>query len=77
MKISEYDFKLPQGFIAQYPSEKRDHSKLMILNRESESIEHKTFYQIIDNLNKGDGLVINQTRIFPARLFGKLEKPPC
>ena len=73
MKISEYDFKLPQGFIAQYPSEKRDHSKLLVLHRESEKIEHKTFYQIIDYLNKGDGLVINQTRIFPARLFGKLE----
>jgi S-adenosylmethionine:tRNA ribosyltransferase-isomerase len=73
MRISEYDFKLPQGFIAQYPSEKREHSKLMILHRKSEAVEHKTFYQIIDYLNKGDGLVINQTRIFPARLFGKLE----
>lgn len=73
MRISEYDFQLPQGFIAQYPSEKREHSKLMILHRKSESIEHKTFYQIIDYLNKSDGLVINQTRIFPARLFGKLE----
>jgi S-adenosylmethionine:tRNA ribosyltransferase-isomerase len=73
MKISEYDFKLPQEFIAQYPSEKRDQSKLMVLHRRSGRIEHKVFYQIIDYLKKGDGLVINQTRIFPARLFGKLE----
>ncbi len=73
MRISEYDFKLPQGFIAQYPPEERDRSKLMILHRENESIEHKIFYRIVDYLEKGDGLVINQTRIFPARLFGKLE----
>ncbi len=73
MKISEYDFKLPQELIAQYPAEKRDHSKLMILHRRSGKIEHRIFHQIIDYLEVGDGLVINQTRIFPARLFGKLE----
>jgi len=73
MKISEYDFKLPQEFIAQYPSEQRDHSRLMVLHRASGKIEHRIFYQIIDYLEKGDALVINQTRIFPARLFGKLE----
>ncbi len=72
MKISEYDFTLPQEFIAQYPAGTRDHSKLMVLHRGSGRIEHKIFYQIIDYLQKGDGLVINQTRIFPARLFGKL-----
>ena len=73
MKISEYDFRLPQEFIAQYPAEKRDHSKLMVLHRRSGKIEHRIFHQIIDYLKEGDGLVINQTRIFPARLFGKLE----
>jgi len=73
MRISEYDFELPQGFIAQYPTEPRDGSKLMVLHRESGKIEHKIFCQIIDYLREGDGLVINQTRIFPARLFGKLE----
>lgn len=72
MKISEYDFQLPEEFIAQYPAGTRDHSKLMVLHRGSGRIEHKIFYQIIDYLQKGDGLVINQTRIFPARLFGKL-----
>jgi S-adenosylmethionine:tRNA ribosyltransferase-isomerase len=73
MRISEYDFKLPQELIAQYPIEKRDHSKLMVLHRRSGKIEHRIFSQIIDYLEEGDGLVINQTRIFPARLFGKLE----
>jgi S-adenosylmethionine:tRNA ribosyltransferase-isomerase len=73
MKISEYDFQLPLEFIAQYPSDKRDHSKLMVLHRRSGKIEHKVFYQIIDYLKKDDGLVINHTRIFPARLFGRLE----
>lgn len=73
MEISEYDFKLPQEVIAQYPAEKRDHSKLMVLHRRSGKIEHRIFHQIIDYLKEGDGLVINQTRIFPARLFGKLE----
>jgi S-adenosylmethionine:tRNA ribosyltransferase-isomerase len=73
MKISEYDFELPQELVAQYPSEKRDHSKLMVLDRRDGKIEHRIFHQIIDYLEKGDGLVINQTRIFPARLFGKLE----
>lgn len=73
MRISEYDFELPQQLIAQYPVEKRDHSKLMVLHRRSGEIEYRIFYQIIDYLREGDGLVINQTRIFPARLFGKLE----
>jgi len=73
MKISEYDFELPQELIAQYPTEQRDQSKLMLLHRGSGRIEHRIFHQIIDYLKKGDGLVINQTRIFPARLFGKLE----
>jgi len=73
MKISEYDFNLPQELIAQFPTEQRDHSKLMVLHRGSGQIEYKIFYQIIDYLREGDGLVINQTRIFPARLFGKLE----
>ena len=66
-------YDLPQEFIAQTPVEPRDHSKLLVYNRSSKNIEHKRFFNIIDHLNKGDALVINQTRVIPARLFGTTE----
>lgn len=74
MKVSEFDFKLPKEFIAQHPSEKRDHSRLMVLDKENEVIEHKHFYDIIDLLNPDDVLILNDTKVIPARLIGtKLE----
>lgn len=73
MRIADYDFYLPPDLIAQYPLGKRDHSKLLVLHRDSGEIEHKIFYEVIDYLEPEDGLVINQTKIFPARLFGNLD----
>lgn len=71
MHIKEFDYDLPPGLIAQHPAEKRDHSRLMILNREKKTIEHKSFFEITDYLKKGDVLVLNDTKVIPARLEGK------
>ncbi len=73
LKRSSYYYDLPQELIAQTPSEKRDHSRLLCLDRENGTIQHKTFYDIIDSLKAGDCLVINDTKVIPARLFGKAE----
>ena len=73
LKRSSYFYDLPQELIAQTPSEKRDHSRLLCLGKEDGNIEHKTFFDIIDNLKEGDCLVINDTKVIPARLFGKAE----
>ncbi|HEX2896892.1 MAG TPA: tRNA preQ1(34) S-adenosylmethionine ribosyltransferase-isomerase QueA [candidate division Zixibacteria bacterium] len=70
MDISLFDYHLPRELIAQFPAEKRDESRLMILNRESGTIETKLFKSIVDYLQKGDALVINNTRVFKARLLG-------
>ncbi|MBQ3229816.1 MAG: tRNA preQ1(34) S-adenosylmethionine ribosyltransferase-isomerase QueA [Clostridia bacterium] len=71
LKRSSYFYELPPELIAQTPSEKRDHSRLLCLNKETGETEHKCFYDIIDHLNEGDCLVINDTRVIPARLFGR------
>lgn len=73
MKVSEFNYELPEELIAQTPIEKRDESKLMILNREKQTIEHKVFKDIIDYLEPGDVLVRNNTKVIPARLYGKKE----
>ena len=70
MKTDDFDFELPEDLIAQHPIEKRDDSRLMVLNKETGGIEHKNFYNIIDYLNEGDVLVVNDTKVIPARLFG-------
>jgi S-adenosylmethionine:tRNA ribosyltransferase-isomerase len=70
MKLTDFDFKLPKELIAQYPSERRDFSRLLVLHRNKGELEHKIFYEIIDYLKPEDALVVNQTRVFPARLFG-------
>ena len=64
-------YDLPEERIAQTPVEPRDHSRLMVLHRDTDQIEHKHFYDVIDYLNPGDVLVINETRVIPARLFGE------
>ncbi|MBD3232250.1 MAG: tRNA preQ1(34) S-adenosylmethionine ribosyltransferase-isomerase QueA [candidate division Zixibacteria bacterium] len=74
MRLSDYDYKLPKEYIAQYPCEKRDHSRLLVLHRKTGEIEHRYFYDIGDYLNFGDCLVINDSKVFAARLFGK-KKP--
>lgn len=71
MKVTNFDYELPERLIAQTPIQKRDASRLMILDRNKKSIEHKTFADIIDYLNEGDCLVINETKVIPARLYGK------
>ena len=71
MKLSDFMYDLPEERIAQTPVEPRDHSRLMVLHRNSGEIEHRHFYDIIDYLNPGDVLVINETRVIPARLYGQ------
>ena len=73
MKISDFDFELPEELIAQYAVNPRDHSKLLVLNKKEKTLEHKKFYNIIDYLKKDDILVINRTKVIPARLFGHKE----
>lgn len=71
MKLSDFMYDLPEERIAQTPVEPRDHSRLMVLNRRDHSIAHRHFYDVIDYLNPGDVLVINETRVIPARLIGE------
>ena len=71
MKVEDFNYELPEELIAQTPIEKRDESRLMVLNREKQTIEHKTFKEIIDYLKPGDCLVRNNTKVIPARLYGK------
>lgn len=73
MNVSEFNYNLPEELIAQTPLEKRDESRLMILNREEKTIEHKTFKDIIDYLTPGDCLVRNNTKVLPARIYGNKE----
>jgi len=73
LKVKDFYFDLPEELIAQHPIEKRDESKLMVLNKETGEIEHKVFKDIIDYLQPGDCLVLNNTRVLPARLIGAKE----
>lgn len=74
MKVSDFDFDLPEELIAQTPLQKRDTSRFMVLNRENKTIEDKHFYDILDYLKPGDILVRNNTKVIPARLFGIKEE---
>ena len=74
MDISEFDYELPEELIAQTPLEKRDSSKLLILNKNNGEIIHEHFMNIIDYLHKGDVLVLNDTKVIPARLIGSKEE---
>lgn len=74
MKLSQFDFNLTKDKIAQNPPRWRDECKLMVLHKDSGEIEHKMFRDIIDYFGKGDTFVLNDTKVFPARLFGKKEK---
>ncbi len=73
MNVSDFDYELPEELIAQHPNEKRDEARLLVLNREEKTIEHKIFKDIIDYLKPGDCLVINNTKVIPARLYGVRE----
>ena len=74
MKLSNFNYELPKDLLAEYPSDQRDESKLMVLNRKNQKIEHKTFKDLIDYFNDGDVFVLNNTKVFPARLMGNKEK---
>ena len=71
MKIDEFDYELPKELIAQKPSEKRDVCRMMVLDRQRGTIEHKHFYDCLDYLKPGDCLVLNNSKVLPARLFGE------
>ena len=73
MKTSDFYYDLPEELIAQTPIEPRDHSRLLVYNKEQDLIEHKHFYDLPNYLKKGDVLVVNNTRVIPARIFGKIE----
>ena len=73
MKVADFDYELPEELIAQTPIKKRDESRLMVLNKKNQTIEHKVFKDIIDYLKPGDVLVRNNTKVIPARLYGKKE----
>lgn len=74
MKLSEFKFDLPPGLIALYPAENRDESRLMVVHRDSGKIEHKIFKDLIDYFDDADIMVVNDTKVFPARLYGNKEK---
>ena len=73
MKVTDFDYELPEELIAQTPIKKRDASRLMVLDRDKKTIDHKVFSDVIDYLEEGDCLVINDTKVIPARLYGKKE----
>jgi S-adenosylmethionine:tRNA ribosyltransferase-isomerase len=73
-KLSQFDYELPQKLIAKYPAKERDDAKLMVVHRKTGEIEHRVFRDIIEYFNEGDCIVLNNTKVFPARLFGNKEK---
>ena len=74
MKLSKFKFKLPDELIAQHPSNHRDESRLMVLHRKTGEIEHRTFKDVLEYFNEEDLFIFNDTKVFPARLFGNKEK---
>ena len=74
MKLSHFQFNLPEELLAEFPSENRDESRLMVVHRKTGEIEHKMFKDIIDYFDDGDVMVLNNTKVFPARLYGNKEK---
>jgi S-adenosylmethionine:tRNA ribosyltransferase-isomerase len=74
MKLSHFQFNLPKELLAEYPAENRDESRLMVVDRKKGTIEHKTFKDVINYFDDGDVLILNNTKVFPARLYGNKEK---
>lgn len=74
MKLSQFNFDLPEELIAKHPSENRDESRLMVLHRDTHKIEHKLFKDLTDYVNEGDVMIMNNTKVFPARMYGNKEK---
>lgn len=76
LHTSDFNYDLPEELIAQHPADKRDNSRLLVVHRDTGALEHRHFYNIIDYLNPGDVLVINDSKVIPARLYGVLERRP-
>ncbi|MEN8247689.1 MAG: tRNA preQ1(34) S-adenosylmethionine ribosyltransferase-isomerase QueA [Bacteroidota bacterium] len=74
MKLSKFKFDLPSGLIAKYPLENRDESRLMVVHKDTGKIEHRQFKDIVEYFDEGDVMVVNDTKVFPARLYGNKEK---
>lgn len=74
MKLSEFSFELPEELIAEYPSEHRDEARLMVIHRKTGKIEHKLFKDVLNYFSEGDVMIMNNTRVFPARMYGNKEK---
>ncbi len=74
MKTSHFNFKLPEHLLAEYPANHRDEARLMVLDRKKETIEHKMFKDVVDYFDEGDVFILNNTKVFPARLYGNKEK---
>ena len=74
MKLSQFNFELPEELIAEYPVENRDESRLMVVHRDTGEIEHKMFKDVIDYIDEEDVMVMNNTKVFPARMYGNKEK---
>ena len=74
MKLSHFGFDLPPKLLTEYPADHRDESRLMVLDRKKETIEHKTFKDVVNYFGDGDAFVFNNTKVFPARLMGNKEK---
>ena len=75
LKTSDFGFELPPELIAQHPSDRRDMARLMVVHRNTGEIEHKTFFEVTEYLNPGDVLVINDSKVIPARIYGKKVRP--
>ncbi|MDR2815519.1 MAG: tRNA preQ1(34) S-adenosylmethionine ribosyltransferase-isomerase QueA [Proteiniphilum sp.] len=74
MKLSQFKFNLPEELIAKHPATHRDEARLLVVHKKSEQLEHKTFKEVLDYFNKGDFFIFNNTKVFPAKLFGNKEK---
>ena len=74
MKLSQFKFNLPESLVASTPSDIRDESRLMVLHRDSGKIEHKIFKDVLDYYDDQDVMILNNTKVFPARMYGNKEK---
>ena len=74
MKLSQFKFDLPEELVAEHPAENRDESRLMVVNRKEGTIEHKVFKDVLDYFDDGDVMILNNTKVFPARMYGNKEK---
>ena len=73
-KLGDFNYQLPKASIAQHPEVRRDYSKLMVVHKDTGEIEHKKFYNITDYMRKNDLLIMNNTKVFPARLFATKDR---